>query len=346
MNKKSLKNLKNNNTAVKNLRESKSPTKKESDKDKDKNLIKKPSPYNLFAMHFRKDNPEYLNLSNSHRTIEMAKVWNSFSESEKDFWRKKANDIYNQMLSNPEKKDEIFTQFKSSRLYLNSEENLESDIENKNKKGKSSIMNTECSMGSVNSEKKKQFEILKLKFSLDEVYPTITRIVQIPSDFNFCQLHHCIQDSFNFYDTASHFFLLAKENKIGSNDLKNESMFLIGNYISKEFPTIYYEYKNEDNWKIKIQFISRLLENEKMEIPLMVYGTYANPPENVGGPKGFLKFIKVMSNPKDIEYDSFNGWYMEERLGSDSSKFDFKKFDPKNVKFRKTYIIYDKTSDA
>jgi hypothetical protein len=327
--------LRNKSTPVKNLRKSKSPTKKEKDK------IQRPSPYNLFIMHFSKEYPQYAELSNMNRLIEQAKIWKALSESDKDVWRQRSEEIYQQLLSNPEKKEEIFNKFRSSKksepIFL---ENLDARTENTNKKGKSSKSKKANNIESENSENKNTFEVLKIKFSLDEVFPTITRTVEIPSNFNFCQLHHCIQDSFDFYDTAAHLFLL--DDGKGPINSNKEDFYLIGNYLSNELPHIYYEYKNEDYWKIKIEFISKSIANEKMDIPLMIDGSYANPPENVGGPEGLTKFIKVMANPNDIQYDSFNKWYMEERIGSDSSKFEFKKFDPKLTTFRKTFIIKEK----
>jgi len=190
---------------------------------------------------------------------------------------------------------------------------------------------------------------MQFKIILRDVKPRIWRIIQVPSNFNFQQLHIAIQDAMGWFDCHLHqFFLKDIENPLNTisigllddemdleedDGMKDETLFLIKDYFKVPNTKVLYEYDFGDGWEHDIIFEG--VAYEKGQMPIIVNGKNPCPPEDAGGSNGFMEFLKIMKNPEHPEHEEMSDWYLNNRCGSNGKQFIPEKFNKNRVRFRK-----------
>lgn len=151
---------------------------------------------------------------------------------------------------------------------------------------------------------------------------TVWRRIITPADINFEQLHNIIQAAFNWkrqhlynfniFDDAGKRVLnlvsVAEEVCEPSQDCKTllDTDTELRDFLDKHYKIMYcYDYG--DNWNHEIS-IQGIIEDYDKNYPICIMGEGDAPPEDVGGIPGYERFIGVMSNPKDKEYDNTFRW--------------------------------------
>lgn len=166
---------------------------------------------------------------------------------------------------------------------------------------------------------------IKIKVVLEGMPHKVFRKILVPKDINMMQLHYIIQLAMGW--TFSHLFQFC-DNKwkasirvsYGDDDsfdmidveekpadlvkLKDE---FVENRDSKPF---WYWYDFGDDWWHKISFIKPGKRDMDIfnEAPKCVEAIGVCPPEDVGGPSGYDRFLEIISNPKHPEYKGYRAW--------------------------------------
>lgn len=180
--------------------------------------------------------------------------------------------------------------------------------------------------------------IYQFKITLQDIKPKIWRCIQVPENYNFCDLHAAIQDSMGWNDCHLHQFRIKKpetgdEVTIGIPDedgfgvqgiIPGKKAKIAKYFITPEDKAIY-EYDFGDGWRHEIVLEKISSAEDGAMYPRCVAGARACPPEDCGGPWGYAELLEIMKDKEHEEYEEKMEW-----LGDG---FDPEDFSPEGVDF-------------
>ncbi len=185
--------------------------------------------------------------------------------------------------------------------------------------------------------------IFQFRFELVGIEPLIWRRVQVPSKYNFWDLHVAIQDSMGWLDYHLHAFRIQIQGKrktaeigIPPDDDYDKSVLPgwkipITDYFKEIGKSITYEYDFGDGWEHIILLEGILLKENGVKYPKCIAGERACPPEDCGGVDGYYNLLEILGNPNHPEYQDYVAWLK----GHAKNYYPYEpdKFDPEQVKF-------------
>jgi hypothetical protein len=167
----------------------------------------------------------------------------------------------------------------------------------------------------------KPAQILTLRVSIDDVAPPVWRRIQVDDDITLRNLHHILQASFSW--TSSH---------LHQSDIEDDTYAMLDNeYVldlieepgqgplddrkAKLGRLVYpgqrfiYLYDFGDLWTHTIHVESIAELSEKLGYANVIDGAGACPPEDVGGPPGYIKFLDTIERrPRSHEAHEMLDW--------------------------------------
>ena len=181
--------------------------------------------------------------------------------------------------------------------------------------------------------------VYQFKITLKAIEPPIWRRVQVPSSYNFWDLHVALQDSMGWLDYHLHAFRILDprtgevlEIGIPSDDLFDDERpclpgweFPISDYFQAQGNRAEYEYDFGDSWEHEVVLEEIVERVPKSKYPKCIDGARACPPEDCGGLWGYQELLMTIRDPSHEEYESTLEW-----LGG---RYDSETFDPKEVRF-------------
>ena len=175
-----------------------------------------------------------------------------------------------------------------------------------------------------------------LKISLSTVKPVVWREFVVPGTIPLDLLHDVIQAVMGWRDTHLHEFVIKGENyteyppenvsPVIAEEIKaenhDESLTRLQDVVSRKGQTFDYLYDFGDYWMHQLKVIDRLAYDEQTETIEIecLNGENACPPDDCGGPYGYLELKKAIDDPKHPEHEDILMW-----LGGD---FEPLYFDP------------------
>jgi len=184
---------------------------------------------------------------------------------------------------------------------------------------------------------KKRGEVYQLKITLKGIKPPVWRRIQVPTTFNFNDLHFAIQDAMGWEDSHLHGFELVspkdgtpeligvpEDDTMGQRTI-DEKKKKLSQYFGKGIEKAVYVYDYGDDWTHEIKLENIFPTDEAEGYPVCIAGKRACPPEDVGGIYGYLHMLDVLADPKSDEYDGLREWLDED--------FDPERFSPAEVVF-------------
>lgn len=190
-----------------------------------------------------------------------------------------------------------------------------------------------------------------LKLSFKGIEPEVWRKIIIPAGATFNRLHETIQFVTNFksYMEPYHYFCFPLEDVVITNNkelieqkviagkaVKQPTRIKIDNHLEK-YGGLLYQYDFGDNWEIVIS-LEDTVEDYYFGYPTLLDGGGMAPPEDVGGPSGYMEFLKIIQDPTHPEYSMRREW--AEKAGYKPFNKDAINSLLKHVKFKKTEWEY------
>ncbi|GAB6182801.1 plasmid pRiA4b ORF-3 family protein [Thermodesulfovibrio hydrogeniphilus] len=185
---------------------------------------------------------------------------------------------------------------------------------------------------------KKSYEfVYQFKITLLGIKPPIWRRIQVPENYSFWDLHVAIQDAMGRTDTHLHMFLIkdpktggAMKIGISDNDFSFKPILAGWKQKIKKLFSPYniiatYIYDFGDNWHHQIKLEKILPRKEGIKYPICIAGKRACPPEDCGGPYGYLELLEAINDPNHERHEELLEWV--------GGIFDPEHFDPKEVFF-------------
>jgi hypothetical protein len=155
-----------------------------------------------------------------------------------------------------------------------------------------------------------------LKIVLDEIQPPIWRTVLVPETLTLDRLHDVIQIVMGWQDDHAHLFMLGEQHFAPDPDAfdmdwqcQEEGRVRIMDLLTQPGQSLKYEYDFGDSWwhTVTLQEIQTIPDNHQVVLTCLE-GKKACPPEDVGGPGGFMRFCQIMKDPSDPEYEEMKEW--------------------------------------
>ena len=155
--------------------------------------------------------------------------------------------------------------------------------------------------------------IYQLKISLRETKPPIWRTLQVLSSTTLRQLHFIVQGSMGWYNSHLHQFLIdgieygepAPEYDF---DVTDEAKVKLSKVVGGEKAKFSYIYDFGDSWEHTILVEKILPRDPKILYPICIKGKRACPPEDCGGPWGYVEFLEAIQNPSHPDHDDMLEW--------------------------------------
>ena len=146
-----------------------------------------------------------------------------------------------------------------------------------------------------------------------EVEPMVIRVLDVPAGVLLPELHDLLQAAIGWTDSHLHQFVAegicyGTPDLDGPEDERDESKVSL-----RSMPTRFsYLYDFGDGWEHEVVVIG-----PGGAVPGCVEGDGPCPPEDVGGPHGYVRFREALGDPDDPEHDHLRGW-----AGNWSDHFD------------------------
>jgi len=157
--------------------------------------------------------------------------------------------------------------------------------------------------------------IYQLKITLKDIHPPVWRRVQVPETYSLLQLHDVIQTVFGWLDYHLHEFKINNQSYGDPDDDEydyfgtlDEVQFRLKDVLKSEKQRFTYTYDFGDDW-VHYLLVEKILDAEKgVSYPRCLAGKRACPPEDVGGPYGYVRFLEALGDPDDEEHEEYTDW--------------------------------------
>jgi hypothetical protein len=175
-----------------------------------------------------------------------------------------------------------------------------------------------------------QFKIT-LKHTSD---PKVWRRITVPSNISFYDFHVVIQVVFGWENAHLFVFspkgwasypqieeIIDEDQELLSPDSQSADEVKLSDIFKKEKQKFTYIYDFGDDWHHDI-VLEKIL-TEKSMYPLLLGGKGACPPEDCGGPGGYMQLREVLADKSNPDYEEYKEWYIHEDQGHwNADKFD------------------------
>jgi hypothetical protein len=163
----------------------------------------------------------------------------------------------------------------------------------------------------------KAINAVQIHVSLDEIEPLIWRRLVLPSHWTLEQLHLAIQAAFNWWNYHLYEF------RIGG--LRYGDVELLTEDASYDDPRVFdfrevrlcdfecgaifsYLYDLGDGWRHSVVIEEFKALDVTPRQGICIDGALARPPEDVGGVRGYERFLEIMSDREDPEHPETKRW--------------------------------------
>jgi hypothetical protein len=193
--------------------------------------------------------------------------------------------------------------------------------------------------------KQKSKVLFQFRITLQMDDPQTWRVIQVPEEYTFWELHVAIQDAMGWHDYHLHEFR-HEQRPIGHSvrfgipfddgEMTDPTLVPcwkvnICDHFRRPGDQMYYVYDFGDNWVHEVLLEGVLLWEKGVKLPRCIDGARATPPEDCGGPGGYADILETLSNPESDEYEDIVEWLSES--SKSGQPFDPEKFEIEKVKF-------------
>ena len=152
--------------------------------------------------------------------------------------------------------------------------------------------------------------VYQLHVALLDLEPTIWRTILVPETLTLARLDRVVQAAMGWTNSHLHQWRI-QEQRYGIPDpdwdtpeeLLDERKYTLGGVLGEHVDAFGYEYDFGDGWQHRVTVDKRLpADPERNTWPMCIAGANACPPEDVGGPPGYIDFVQAILDPTHEEH--------------------------------------------
>lgn len=160
--------------------------------------------------------------------------------------------------------------------------------------------------------------VFRLKITLDWLRPAVWRRVEVP-DCTLWDLHAVVQACMPWDNSHLWEFTVGKAERYGMGDDE-----LAGGWLDEPVPSadtvrlsdlaargvkkVRYTYDFGDGWDHTVAFEKPVARDPAAKYPRVVAGARACPPDDCGGPPGYLNLLDVLADKKHPDHKDVLAW--------------------------------------
>ena len=157
--------------------------------------------------------------------------------------------------------------------------------------------------------------IYELRISLLHVKPVIWRRILVPGTINLPKLHVTLLWTMGWAGGHLHEFIIGHDH-YGTPDpdfgdmgpaVQPEHRFTLAS-TTRGLKSFTYLYDFGDGWEHRITIVNIRAVDAKLTSPLCLDGANSCPPEDVGGPPGYVDFLEAIGDPAHDEHETMLKW--------------------------------------
>lgn len=159
--------------------------------------------------------------------------------------------------------------------------------------------------------------VARVRIELKDIAPKIWRRVDVPLSTTLMALHDIIQAAFRWQD--AHLFEFRIGDKIYGEPFPDDDMFerkvhqakslRLRALVDRGVGRFLYVYDFGDDWRHEVVIEDVFDGDAEVDYPAFVDGERRAPPEDVGGPPGFMDFLEAVLDPGHEEHGRMLEWY-------------------------------------
>jgi hypothetical protein len=159
--------------------------------------------------------------------------------------------------------------------------------------------------------------LYQFRVTLLDIKPAIWRRIQV-RDCRLAELHQHIQAAFGWWDYHLHCFEIdgvrysqhAPDGDDFDLEFEDETQVLLSGLLPKSATRTrwIYEYDFGDGWRHEVLFEGCPPLDPKEKYPLCLEGERACPPEDCGGPSGYVDYLAAITDPNDERHEEMLEW--------------------------------------
>lgn len=155
--------------------------------------------------------------------------------------------------------------------------------------------------------------IYQIKVTLRYVKPPVWRRLLVPSHATLRDLHYVLQAAFGWEECHLHEFVVGDRRfeapwEESDPDAEDEGDVRLCELAPKPGPWMLYVYDFGDDWEHAIQLEKILDPDPTLAYPICLKGARPAPPEDSGGPGGYVDKLEILADPGHEYYAEIREW--------------------------------------
>lgn len=160
---------------------------------------------------------------------------------------------------------------------------------------------------------------VRLRITLAHVERAPVRVVDVPLRWTLAALHDVIQVIFGWEDCHLWSFEVGGRRVElpdrqaleypGGHRILDARRCTMSRCVREACDGMFYTYDFGDDWLHRIEFVQVFRVENPLDLPAFIEGEWAGPPEDCGGPFGFMDFLEAMDDPSHEEHEHLREWY-------------------------------------
>ncbi|SEK22254.1 pRiA4b ORF-3-like protein [Roseateles sp. YR242] len=158
--------------------------------------------------------------------------------------------------------------------------------------------------------------VYQLRIELQHIKPLIWRRILVPDTIKLAKLDRLVQAAMGWTNSHLHEWLIeqrrygVQNDDWGNSDVLEDRKFTVGAVLGEQVQSFTYSYDFGDGWEHHIAVEERLPVKEgRNNWAMCLAGENACPPEDVGGPPGYMDFLEAMRNPVHEQHLNYWRWW-------------------------------------
>ncbi|MBI5277690.1 MAG: plasmid pRiA4b ORF-3 family protein [Burkholderiales bacterium] len=158
--------------------------------------------------------------------------------------------------------------------------------------------------------------IYQLRIDLRHIEPRIWRTILVPDTLTLAKLDRVVQAAMGWtnshlhdWDIGGKRYGIPDPEWDNEGDMLDERKFTAGAVLGQDIEEFGYQYDFGDGWEHRLIVEKRAAPQPHYNTwPMCIAGANACPPEDVGGPPGYMDFIQAVRTPTHEEHRRMWQW--------------------------------------
>lgn len=158
--------------------------------------------------------------------------------------------------------------------------------------------------------------IYQLRIELQHIEPRIWRTILVPDTITLAKLDRVVQAAMGWTNSHLHDWHIEGKRYGAPNpewdnegDMLDDRKVTVGGVLGEHVPEFLYQYDFGDGWEHRIGVEKRLAPKPDYNTwPMCIAGANACPPEDVGGPPGYMDFVQAIRDHAHEEHQNLWQW--------------------------------------